>query len=56
MAGAFAENEINFKLHRGAVLPGESGLLGNGLLARFETMTIDGRAGRLIPGVIRVSK
>lgn len=34
-------------LHASEVFPGEAGLLGNGLLARFGTVTIDTRAGRL---------
>lgn len=34
-------------LHRGEIFPGEAGLLGNGFLARFGTVTIDARAGRL---------
>ena len=35
-------------LHETAIFPGESGLLGNGLLSRFSTVTIDAKAGRLI--------
>lgn len=35
-------------LHRQAIFPGEAGLLGNALLARFPTITIDARAGRLV--------
>jgi len=34
-------------LHRKAIFPGESGLLGNGLLATFGVVTIDAKAGRL---------
>lgn len=34
-------------LHREAIFPGEAGLLGNGLLARFSSVTIDARTGRL---------
>jgi len=41
-------------LHRKAIFPGESGLLGNGLLAQFGVVTIDDRAGRLILGPARV--
>ena len=37
-------------LHRQAIFPGESGLLGNGLLARFGTVTIDAKSGRLYLG------
>lgn len=35
-------------LHQSAIFPGESGLLGNGLLSRFSSVTIDGKAGRVI--------
>ena len=41
-------------LHRSAIFPGESGLLGNGLLARFGVITIDANSGRLILGVLPV--
>ena len=34
-------------LHEEAIFPGEAGLLGNGLLSRFSTVTIDAKAGRL---------
>jgi hypothetical protein len=37
-------------LHRKAIFPGESGLLGNGLLASFGVVTIDATAGRLFLG------
>lgn len=37
-------------LHGAAIFPGEAGLLGNGLLSRFSSITIDGKAGRLIFG------
>lgn len=40
-------------LHRNAIFDGEKGLLGNGLLSRFETVTIDSRAGRLSFGPLR---
>lgn len=39
-------------LHRKAIFPGESGLLGNGLLAQCGTVTFDAKAGRLILGRI----
>lgn len=39
-------------LHRKAIFPGESGLLGNGLLAQFGVVTIDSKAGRLILGPV----
>jgi aspartyl protease len=35
-------------LHENAIFAGEAGLLGNGLLARFSSVTIDAKAGRLI--------
>jgi len=35
-------------LHETAIFPGEAGLLGNTLLARFSSVTIDAIAGRLI--------
>jgi hypothetical protein len=37
-------------LHRKPLFPGESGLLGNGLLAGFGVVTIDAKAGRLFLG------
>jgi hypothetical protein len=37
-------------IHRQPIFAGEAGLLGNGLLSRFKTVTIDARAGRLILG------
>jgi len=35
-------------LHKTAIFPGEAGLLGNGLISRFSTATIDAKAGRVI--------
>ncbi len=35
-------------LHERAIFPGEAGLLGNGLLSRFSSVTIDAKAGRVI--------
>jgi predicted aspartyl protease len=37
-------------LHRKAIFPGESGLLGNGVLAQFGIVTIDAKSGRLVLG------
>lgn len=34
-------------LHQKAIFPGEAGLLGNGLLSRFSTVTIDTKGGRV---------
>lgn len=35
-------------IHQTAIFPGEAGLLGNGLLARFSVVTIDAKSGHLI--------
>lgn len=35
-------------LHEVAIFPGEAGLLGNGLISRFSTVTLDAKAGRVI--------
>lgn len=43
-------HDVPTGLHRKAIFPGESGLLGNGLLAQFGLVTIDGKSGRLILG------
>lgn len=40
--------EVPTGLHRTLIFPGEAGLLGNGLLAQFSTVTIDTKAGCLI--------
>jgi len=48
--------EIPTGLHQTAIFPGEAGLLGNGLLSRFSTITIDGRSGRLTLGKRRLDK
>ncbi len=37
-------------LHSKAIFPGESGLLGNGVLALFGVVTIDAKSGRLLLG------
>ena len=34
-------------IHQNAIFPGESGLLGNGLLAQFDPATFHGRSHRL---------
>ena len=46
-------HDVPTGLHREAIFDGEAGLLGNGLLSRFETVTIDSRAGRLFFGRLR---
>ncbi len=43
-------------IHRAAIFAGESGLLGNGLLSRFGSVTIDARAGSLLLGPVRQSE
>jgi hypothetical protein len=43
-------DSVETGLHRREFFPGEAGLLGNGLLAQFETMTVDGKRHRLILG------
>ncbi len=48
--GPVALDTVPTGLHRKAIFPGESGLLGNGLLAQFGVVTIDAKAGRLILG------
>lgn len=45
--GELEFQQVPTGLHREAIFPGEAGLLGNGLLARFRTVTIDARNGRL---------
>lgn len=41
-------SDVPTGLHEKAIFPGEAGLLGNGLLSRFSTVTIDAKAGRVI--------
>jgi hypothetical protein len=43
-------------LHREAMFEGEAGLLGNGLLSRFKTVTLDAVSNRLILGELRSSE
>jgi hypothetical protein len=40
--------KVQTGLHETAIFPGEAGLLGNDLLSRFSTVTIDAKAARLI--------
>ena len=42
--------EVPTGLHASPIFGGEAGLLGNGLLCRFSTITIDAKNGRLILG------
>jgi aspartyl protease len=46
--GAAVFASIPAGLHRRPIFSGESGLLGNGLLARFERVTLDGEKGKLV--------
>jgi hypothetical protein len=46
--GEHAFENVPTGLHAQAIFPGEAGLLGNGLLSRFSTVTIDAKAGRLV--------
>jgi hypothetical protein len=39
-------------IHHTAIFPNEAGLLGNGLLSRFKTVTIDTKSARLVLGPI----
>ena len=48
--GAEKLNAVQTAIHRRHIFPGESGLLGNGLLVRFGVVTIDARSGRLFLG------
>ncbi len=45
--GSFRFEQVPTGLHRKSIFPGESGLLGNGLLSRFSVVTIDAKDGRL---------
>ncbi|HYT59515.1 MAG TPA: aspartyl protease family protein [Haliangiales bacterium] len=49
--GSIVFEAVPTGLHRKPIFAGESGLLGNGLLARFSSITIDARAGRAVLGV-----
>jgi len=46
--GSMIFDSVPTGLHRQPIFSGESGLLGNGLLMRFERVTIDTKAGRLV--------
>ncbi len=45
--GKYEFENVPTGLHEAAIFPGEAGLLGNGLLSRFSTVTIDAKAGRV---------
>lgn len=46
--GAHTFSDVPTGIHQTVIFPGEAGLLGNGLLARFSVVTIDAKSGRLI--------
>ena len=46
--GSTSLDSVPAGLHRRPIFPGEFGLLGNGLLARFERVTFDAKAGKLV--------
>lgn len=46
--GSMTFDSVPTGLHRTPIFAGESGLLGNGLLMRFERVTFDTKAGRLV--------
>ena len=46
--GSAVFDSIPTGLHRRPIFPGESGLLGNGLLTRFERVTFDAKRGKLV--------
>ena len=46
--GATRFDRVPTGIHHTAIFSGESGLLGNGLLSRFKTVTIDAKSARLV--------
>lgn len=46
--GRYEFESVPTGLHERAIFSGEAGLLGNGLLSRFSSITIDAKAGRII--------
>ena len=46
--GSTVFDSVPTGLHERPIFSSESGLLGNGLLMRFERVTIDTKAGRLV--------
>lgn len=53
--GAVRFHQVPTDLQAKEIFPGEKGLLGNGLLARFETVTIDALGKKLILGRVRTA-
>jgi hypothetical protein len=52
--GPIEFNSLPTSLHERAIFPGEAGLLGNGVLSRFERVTIDAQAGVMFLHKFRV--
>lgn len=48
--GSEVLRNVETGLHNSAIFEGEAGLIGNGLLSQFQTVTIDAAAGRLLLG------
>jgi len=46
--GATRFDHVPTGIHRSTIFPGETGLLGNDLLSRFKTVTIDTKSARLV--------
>jgi Aspartyl protease len=46
--GSMCFERVATDLHKQAIFAGEAGLLGNGLLSRFESVIVDAKAGRLV--------
>jgi hypothetical protein len=46
--GATQFERVPTEIHNKPIFPGESGLLGNGLLAQFDSLTLDSKAGRML--------
>jgi hypothetical protein len=46
--GAYIFDKVPAGMHTKPIFAGEAGLLGNGLLSRFERVTIDAKSGRLL--------
>jgi hypothetical protein len=46
--GSHEFQQVPTGLHANPIFQGEAGLLGNGLLSRFSSVTLDGKSGRLI--------
>ena len=51
--GGYEFENVPTGLHQSAIFAGEAGLLGNGLLSRFSSITIDAKARRVVFGELR---